>query len=71
MKPANLAVLRALRRQGAAGLSPMEALGMTGTFRLGARIFELRRDGYVITRDWGHTPDGRRFARYVLRETAA
>ena len=31
------------------GITPLEALRMFGSFRLGAIIFELRQEGYNIT----------------------
>lgn len=49
-------------------ISPMEALRQFGCFRLGARIWDLKQDGYVIGRDLecdGH----KRWARYKLLKT--
>jgi hypothetical protein len=60
------AVLRLLRARGAEGLTPLEALREVGTFRLGARVFDLRKAGHRIEREWVTTPGGSRVARYVL-----
>jgi hypothetical protein len=62
----NEQVLRLLRLRGAAGLTPLEALREVGTFRLGARVFDLRKAGHRIEREWVTTPGGSRVARYVL-----
>lgn len=64
-------VLEHLRRFGS--IEPLEALREYGCYRLGAVIFELRRDGMniitqfttSISRVTGHTV---RFAHYVLQE---
>lgn len=51
-------------------ITPMQALRLYGCARLGARIHELREDGYPITRELVHVPTragGRtRVARYSL-----
>jgi hypothetical protein len=62
------AVLRLLRARGAEGLTPIEALREVGTFRLGARVFDLRKAGHRIEREWVTTPGGSRVARYVLHD---
>lgn len=67
MKPATAAVLRLLRARGSEGVTPAEARSAVHTDRLGARIWELKRDGYAIRREWV-TVEGARFARYVLDE---
>lgn len=64
-------VLRLLRERGAAGVTPLDALfGDPHSFRLAARIWDLRHAGYDITREWYVTERGDRVARYVLNETA-
>lgn len=68
MKPANAATLELLRRRGKAGVTPLDALTAVGTFRLGARIFELKADGYDIETKLETTGNGKRIARYVLHE---
>lgn len=57
-------VLEHLLKGGA--ITPLEALNMFGSLRLGAIIFELRQDGYNI--DTKRVSNGRScFARYRLR----
>ena len=64
-----LRLLELLRAQGADGVTPLEALEQVGSFRLGARVYDLRRAGYNIETHHHRTPGGARVARYVLRET--
>lgn len=66
MKPMTAAVLRVLEDRGERGITPLEALEVIGTFRLGARIWELKRDGWPIETDMVKTPSGKRIARYRL-----
>jgi len=61
-------LLLLLRRRGNEGLTPLDALYSVGCFRLAARVYELRKDGYNITDLGERTPSGKRIARYVLRE---
>lgn len=46
-------------------LTPLQALEKFGSFRLAARIDELRRDGLEIETKFQHQ-DGKRFASYGL-----
>lgn len=46
-------------------ITPLEALDMFGCFRLGARIYDLKRAGYEIKTEMV-TENGKRFARYSL-----
>ena len=66
-------VLQHLRERGS--ITPLEALHEFGCMRLGARIWDLRHDGYDIVTDTVVAKDknGERmsYARYVLRETDA
>jgi hypothetical protein len=62
------AVLRLLRIRGKAGVTPLEALREVGTMRLGARVFDLRKAGHRIEREWVTTPGQSRVARYILVE---
>jgi hypothetical protein len=56
-------ILRHLRDGNS--ITPLFALRRYGCFRLGARIWDLRRDGWVIDRTWDS--DGRkRWAKYRL-----
>ena len=66
-------VLHHLREHGS--ITPLEALHEFGCMRLGARIWDLRHEGYDIVTDTVVAKDknGERmsYARYVLRETDA
>ena len=64
-------VLSLLRWRGHDGITAMDALHTVGTFRLAARIADLRADGHVITSEMVTLHDGRRVARYRLEEPAA
>lgn len=49
------------------GLTPIEALQKFGCFRLGARIHDLRDEGYIILTDMVQKEDGHgRYARYFV-----
>jgi len=61
----NLAILKHLKRRGST-ITPLEALTKFGSFRLGARIYDLRRAGYVIERVWCLNAFGNRYAKYRL-----
>ena len=61
-------LLDLLRERREAGVTPLDALDLLGSFRLGARIFELRAQGYDIRSETYTTPNGAHVARYVLRE---
>jgi hypothetical protein len=65
-------VLEYLRRFGS--ITPAEALGEFGCMRLGARIWDLKRDGHDITMELvqGTNRLGRtvRYARYRLHDHA-
>jgi hypothetical protein len=50
-------------------ITPLEAFRKFGSLRLGARIFELRKDGHAIETEYV-TKDGKTFARYHLKENA-
>lgn len=62
------AVLRWLRVHGS--IEPLTALREIGTFRLGARIWDLRHDGHDIETTIFETPSGSHVARYVLHDRA-
>jgi hypothetical protein len=68
MKPATASVLALLKQQGRLGVTPALALERVGTFRLAARISELRADGHVIETTIIRTPTGKHPARYVLQD---
>jgi hypothetical protein len=46
-------------------ITPIDALNMFGCFRLGARIFDLKKKGYHIE-EMDTELNGKRFARYFL-----
>ncbi len=47
-------------------ITPLDALRRWGCFRLGARIWELRRDGLSNIRTDRVTVNGKSFAQYYL-----
>lgn len=47
-------------------ITPLEALGVYGIFRLAARIWELRGIGKKITTVYMKDDNGKPYARYVL-----
>ena len=51
-------------------ITPLEALHLYGCFRLGARINDLRKDGYPIETEIIHE-NGKHFASYFLRQETA
>lgn len=46
-------------------ITPLEALRLFGCFRLGARIWDLRRAGHKIVKTWA-ADERRRWAKYKL-----
>ncbi len=67
MKPQTRAVL-ALLRERPAGVTAIDALSAIGSFRLAARIWELRAEVYEIRSDSITTGSGKRVERYRLVE---
>ncbi len=57
-------ILRAL--QAGQKLTPIEALNRFGCFRLGARIYDLKKQGFSIKSKMVETQDGKRVAEYSL-----
>ena len=51
-------------------ITPLVALHLYGCFRLGARINDLRKDGYPIETEIIHE-NGKYFASYFLRQETA
>jgi len=49
------------------GITPLDALQRFGCFRLGARIFELRRMGWEIDSTMVKTVTGKRIALYKMK----
>ena len=62
----NRAILLFLESGGS--LSTIDALEKFGSFRLSARIKDLRDEGYNIQTDWFTTPNGKKVARYFIPE---
>jgi len=60
------AAILAYLRQGYA-ITPIEALEMFGCFRLGARIWDLKRRGEDIVSERYTTASGKRVARYRMK----
>lgn len=68
MKPQTAATLELLRSRGKHGVTALDALASVGSFRLGARIWELKAEGFDISSEMVTVPSGARIARYVLHE---
>lgn len=64
MKSQNEQILRWLQDSP---ITPLEALNIFGCFRLGARIWDLKRQGHNIKTEMVER-DGKRFAQYSLIE---
>jgi len=47
-------------------ITPLEALHRYGCFRLGARIWEIKKDGYPVKQHIITTATGKRVARYEM-----
>jgi hypothetical protein len=60
----------ALRARLVAGekVTPLDALDQMGSFRLGARVYELRREGMEIVTQMVKTPGGATVAQYSLAQ---
>ena len=54
-------------KNGARG-TPLSALENFGCFRLSARIWDLRNEGYPIKKKFLTTPQGKTVAEYYLEE---
>lgn len=67
MKPQTAACLRLLREKPE-GVTAIDALSAVGSFRLAARIWELRQAGFVIRSIPQTTATGKTIDRYVLEE---
>jgi hypothetical protein len=68
MKTQTEQILELLWFRGEAGLTAYDALGLVSCFRLAARIADLRGEGHDITSTMETLPNGKRVARYRLRE---
>lgn len=48
------------------GITPLEALGVYGVFRLAARIGEIRDQGHTVITEYKKDYRGKTYARYCL-----
>ncbi len=64
----NEAVLALLRERGDGGITALEALHAVGTFRLAARIADLRAEGHDIHTEIVATLSGKHVAVYTIVE---
>ena len=58
-------ILRHIKQYGS--ISPLDALRKYGCMRLGARVYELKSEGYKIKADIVYNTKGKRFAVYYLK----
>lgn len=58
----------ALMRTHPEGITALQALEVVGSFRLAARIHDLKAAGYDVTSETVKLPNGKRIARYRLNE---
>ena len=47
-------------------ITPLEALEIFGSFRLGARIAEIKAKGYLVYSEFVTTPNGKKVKQYHL-----
>lgn len=59
-------LLELLLRRGYRGVTPTDALEVIGSFRLAARVWDLRHAGHDVRRDMIRLPNGKSVARYTL-----
>ena len=67
LTPQALTILKRLQKNSA-GMTALDALTQCGSFRLAARIHELRSAGYSIETCWRRTSGGARVAIYRLQK---
>jgi len=65
----NTAILNYL--QSGHSITPVDALNKFGCFRLGARIYELRKRGFDISSARTELPNGKIIASYSLKKAEA
>lgn len=61
-------LLELLRRKGPDGVTALEALEAIGSFRLAARVADLREAGFIIDTEMVTLPNGKRIARYRIAD---
>lgn len=49
-------------------ITALEALGLYGVFRLAARIYELKAQGWPISTEVRYDPNGKQYAVYSLED---
>lgn len=47
-------------------ITPLEALGVYGVFRLAARVFELRKQGFDVVTIYNRDENDKPYAKYML-----
>lgn len=66
METQNKKVLRYMKKHGS--ITAREAMLSMEIYRLGARIWDLRHEGYEIVSAFETSKTGRRYKRYMLKE---
>lgn len=66
MKNQKTQVLEYIQKHG--GISSYEAYSKLKITQLGARIDELKKDGYLFKRKWIHRKNKKSYVRYMLFE---
>jgi hypothetical protein len=64
MKPQARRILRHLEKKKS--ITPLEALGVYGVYRLAAVIYDIKKAGFDITTTLHQDVNGKRYARYSL-----
>jgi hypothetical protein len=67
MKTQNQRILAYLKKGH--GITPYGALRMFGSLRLSGRIYDLKREGHRIEKQWVKR-NGKHWARYVMARSA-
>lgn len=67
MKPGTRAVLELLQRSPN-GVTALDALEAVGSFRMAARVAELRELGYAVSSETIRTASGKHISRYRLED---
>jgi hypothetical protein len=62
-------VLRHLEKNQS--ITPLEALGVYGIFRLAARVLEIRKQGFDVKTHYKTDDNGKQYAAYQLQRAAA
>ena len=64
MKPQSRRILRHLEKK--TSITPLEALGVYGVYRLAAVIYDIKKHGFPVTTTLHTDINGKRYARYSL-----